>query len=82
LRTWWEDNRSAAPDAVADDIEAAITMLLVQPGVGQRVPQASGPNTRRLHLQRLSHWLYYRYTDTELTVLTIWSTSRDRQPSI
>jgi len=82
LRLWWAENHRDAPDAPAEDIHAALQLLLDQPGIGQSVPQASRADTRRLLLDRLSTWLYYRATDKTLTVLTIWHTSRERPPSV
>jgi plasmid stabilization system protein ParE len=82
LRLWWVENRPAAPNAPAEDIDAALELLLEQPGIGQAVPQASRADTRRLFLDRLSSWLYYRATDKTLTLLTIWHTSRGRPPAV
>ena len=82
LRLWWAENRLDAPDAPGEDIEAALELLLEQPGIGRAVPQASKADTRRILLERMSCWIYYRATDKTLTVLTLWHTSRGRPPLV
>ena len=37
LAEWWSINRLAAPDAVAEDLAALLSILREQPGIGLRV---------------------------------------------
>ena len=56
---WWAAHRPAAPGAVRQDLEAAVNILLVQPDIGASVEEASSPDVRRFHLDRIRYWVYY-----------------------
>ncbi|MCC7485844.1 MAG: type II toxin-antitoxin system RelE/ParE family toxin [Burkholderiales bacterium] len=79
---WWALNRPAAPGAVRLDLVAALNLLLVRPGIGGRVTQASSPGVRRFHLDRVRYWVYYRVRGNRLEVLSVWHASRGQGPSI
>jgi len=49
---WWAENRTAAPGAIRQDLEAALSLLLIQPDIGARVEEASSPGVRRFDLDR------------------------------
>lgn len=57
--SWWEENRPAAPGAIADDYEAAKNLLARQPGIGARSKSARYPELRRLTLERVRYHVYY-----------------------
>jgi plasmid stabilization system protein ParE len=80
LDQWWAMHRLAAPDAVLNDIEAALSLLAEQPGIGTSYESARLQGVRRLFLSRLGHFVYYRATDETLDVLAVWHASRERQP--
>ena len=52
---WWFLNRPAAPGAVRRDLQAAVDLLLIQPDIGCRVPEASSPDVRRFYLERIRY---------------------------
>ncbi len=79
---WWAINRSAAPGAVHQDLRAALNLLLVQPDIGARVNEASSPDVRRLHLDRVRYWIYYRVRRNRLEILSVWHSSRDSGPTV
>lgn len=79
---WWAANRPAAPGAVRHDLEATIRLLLVQPGIGARVEQASSPDVRRFHVDRIRYWVYYRVRQDRLELLSVWHSSRERNPAV
>ena len=79
---WWAVNRPAAPGAVRQDLQAALNLVLVQPDIGVRVNAASSPDVRRLHLDRIRYWVYYRVRRNHLEVLSVWHSSRGRDPSV
>lgn len=62
--------------AVRQDIQAALNLLLMHPDVGARVTEASLPDVRRLHLDRIRYWVYYRVQRNRLEVLSVWHSSR------
>ena len=79
---WWEANRPVAPNAVENDVQAALRLLLVQPNIGARVREASSPDVRRLHLDRIRYWIYYRVRENRLEVLSVWHSSRGSSPAL
>lgn len=79
---WWAVNRPAAPDAVRQDLQAALNLVLVQPDIGVRVTEASSPDVRRLHLDRIRYWVYYRVRRNRLEVLSVWHSSRGSGPAV
>ena len=79
---WWAANRPAAPGAVRKDLEAAFTLLLEQPGMGTEVAQASSPNVRRFHVDRIRYWVYYRERGKRLEVVSVWHSSRGTEPAV
>ena len=82
LAEWWLINRLAAPGAVAEDLAALLSVLREQPGIGSRVEQASSPSTRRFHLDRIGHWVYFRTRDSRLEILSVWYSGRKNMPLV
>lgn len=79
---WWAVNRPAAPGAIRQDLRAALNLLVVQPDIGVRVNEASSPDVRRLHLDRIRYWIYYRVRRNRLEVLSVWHSSRGRGSAV
>ena len=79
---WWAVNRPATPGAVRQDLQAALNLLLVQPDIGVRVNEASSADVRRLHLDRIRYWVYYRVRRNRLEVLSVWHSSRGSDPAV
>jgi plasmid stabilization system protein ParE len=79
---WWAVNRPNAPGAVRADIGAALTLLAQQPGIGATYEGARIKGVRRLLVGRIRYFIYYRVTPDALEVLTVWHTSRGKQPPL
>lgn len=79
---WWAAHRPAAPGAVRKDLEAALAVLVEQPGLGVEVPQASCRGIRRFHVDRIRYWVYYRVRGKRLEVVSVWHSSRGAGPSV
>jgi plasmid stabilization system protein ParE len=79
---WWAQNRAAAPGAVRKDLEAALALLVEEPGIGARVETPRTDIVRRLYLPRVSYFVYYRVRGRLLEVVAFWHSSRGRDPSI
>ena len=79
---WWAKNRPSAPGAIRQDIGEILNVLARQPGIG--VPSRRGRirGLRRVTLDRVRYYLYYRVADGALEVLAFWHTSRGRSPRI
>ena len=57
---WWELNRPLAPGAVHEELDEAFALLRSQPRIGLLATNTKTGGVRRLHLQRIHHFLYYR----------------------
>jgi plasmid stabilization system protein ParE len=79
---WWAVHRQAAPGAVRQDIQDALTVLVIQPGIGGKVETGRTSQVRRFYLSRTGYWLYYRVDSGTLEVLCFWHASRERTPSL
>jgi transposase len=84
LEAWWRVHRTAAPNAVREEIERAMRLLAFQPRLGPRATDVELPNVRRIHLSRIWHFLYYRINDSpeQIDLLALWSESRGEGPPI
>ena len=78
--TWWSENRLAAPDAIRLDLEDALSLLALQPGIGARSKSSRYPDLRRLYLSRVKYHVYYRIAGDKLVVLALWHSSRGGGP--
>jgi toxin ParE1/3/4 len=79
---WWRENRPSAQGALRQELMAAFELLLRQPRIGTKIISARASGTRRLHLERIGYFLYYRIKDDELAVLAVWHTRRGREPRV
>jgi plasmid stabilization system protein ParE len=79
--SWWQENRKAAPDAVADDFEDALRLLAMQPELGARSASPRYPDLRRLFLSRIRYHVYYQVLPDKVVILAFWHASR-QPPSL
>ena len=84
LEAWWRIHRTAAPNAVREEVERAMQLIAFQPRIGQRATDVKLANVRRIHLSRIWHYLYYRVNDSpeQIELLALWSESRGKGPPI
>ena len=74
--SWWSAHRSSAPDAIIEDVDRALQLLIVQPNIGARAGNAKLPDVRRITLTRINYYLYYRVRGSSLEVLAFLHTRR------
>ena len=79
---WWRNNRLSAPDAVREDLKSTFGLLLLQPGIGERVENAKLLGTRSLQIDRIGYDIYYRVYGEEVVVLALWHSQRAKQPRV
>jgi len=79
---WWAENRPAALGAVRKDVEAALALLVEEPGIGTKIDTARSDTVRRLYLTRIHYFVYYRVRAGFLEVVAFWHSSREAGPSL
>ena len=79
---WWAENRPAAVGAIRKDVEAALALLVEEPGIGVKVETARSDMVRRLYLARVRYYIYYRVRGNFLEVVAFWHSSREKGPSL
>jgi len=78
---WWRRHRDKAPHAFDDDIDDAFDLIRREPGVGVPVRYGRHSEVRRLFLDRIRYYVYYRVVNDTITVLAIRHASR-RPPKL
>jgi plasmid stabilization system protein ParE len=79
---WWRAHRLAAPNAVQEDLRAALELLALQPGIGERAENAKLAGTRSLQIDRIGYDLYYREQGDVVVVLALWHSHRANKPRV
>jgi len=81
---WWVANRPKAPEAFAEELERAIQLLASQPSIGAQARNVKLVGVRRVHLQRIHYYLYYRVRENSQTVevLALWHPKRGVSPDL
>jgi plasmid stabilization system protein ParE len=79
---WWRRNRLSVPNAVPEDLRAAFDLLVLQPGIGERVENMRLAGTRSLQVDRIGYDIYYVTLGEELVVLSLWHSHRGRRPRV
>jgi plasmid stabilization system protein ParE len=79
---WWQQNRTAAPDAFWDEFVGTLRRLITMPETGVRVPLPRFPELRRVLLSTSENHVYYEATSRALVVWAVWGATRQDLPPI
>ncbi len=74
-RRWWLQNRNKAPEAFDEDLDRAYDLILHAPYAARSVRIRYG-RVRRLTIERIRYYLYYRVHPDRIEVISLWHTSR------
>lgn len=77
---WWAANRPSAPNAIHTDFGEAVSLLAEQPGIGARYGRGKVSDIRRLFLNRVGYFVYYKVHGDSLHILAFWHARREHQP--
>jgi len=75
-RRWWLGNRDKAPEAFDEEIDRARELLTSAPYAGKPWRTRVGKFVRRLTLERIRYYLFYRVHPDRVEVIFFWHTSR------
>jgi plasmid stabilization system protein ParE len=79
---WWAANRASAPDAIAEELEQAYSVIAMHPGIGSVARSSALHGVRRILLNRITYYLYYREAGDRIDVLAFWHASRGSGPPL
>ena len=80
-RSWWLENRDHR-EIFATEIEKALEVLAILPGVGTPYAGAGVPGIRRVYLRRIACHLYYVFDDEQVVIMALWGARRGRGPAL
>ncbi|MBV9493250.1 MAG: type II toxin-antitoxin system RelE/ParE family toxin [Acidobacteria bacterium] len=84
-QSWWSIHRTAAPNAITQELERAFSLLASQPQVGGRAMNVSLPSVRRVFLPRVKYHVYDHVIDAPervVEVVAFWHARRGDGPPI
>lgn len=81
LKGWWLEN-SSRPEILHHDLDAAVKLLSMAPGIGSAYRASPIRGIRRFYLERLTCHLYYTYDQRELVVRAVWHARRGSGPDL
>ena len=83
-KRWWRANRTKAPNALEEELRSTLDLIAATPGIGAVARNVRLPGVRRVLLNRVNYFLYYR-PDPEahrIEVVALWHASRGTGPAI
>jgi plasmid stabilization system protein ParE len=78
-KEWLIENRGHA-EILSEEIENALRILQVLPGIGTRQERAGIPTLRRVFLEKIGCHLYYSFDDHEVIIRALWGARKRRHP--
>ena len=83
-KAWWRNNRTAAPQAIDQELKRAFTLIASQPTAGARATDVELPNVRRVFLPRVKYHVYYHVVGVpeRIEVVAFWHARRGHGPPI
>lgn len=79
FKQWWQEN-SAHAEILPADLDQALRMLSVLPGIGSPYSYLQIHGLRRFYLERLVSHLYYTFDERELVIHALWHARRGSGP--
>jgi plasmid stabilization system protein ParE len=83
-KAWWRANRTAAPQAIDQELRRAFSLIASQPAVGAQTSDVELPGVRRVFLPRVKYHVYYHLVGAPGTieVVALWHARRGHGPPI
>lgn len=82
--SWWRTNRTAAPNAIAQELQRAFSLIASQPQAGGSATNVTLRGVRRVYLPRIKYHIYYHLIDNaeRVEVVAFWHARRGDGPPI
>ena len=81
---WWRINRTAAPNAISQELQRAFSLIASQPQAGGHATNVRLPNVRRIFMPRIKYHVYYHVVGApeRVEVVAFWHARRGDGPPI
>jgi plasmid stabilization system protein ParE len=81
---WWRENRLKAPNAIREELERVGALIAARPSVGARAINVKLSGVRRIHIERIHYYVYYRVVGSPeyLEIVAFWGSRRGGDPPI
>lgn len=81
--SWWRLNRPAAPNAIAEELHRAFSLIASQPQVGGRATNVKLADVHRVYLPRIKYHVYFHVIDGRVVeVVAFWHARRGSGPPL
>ena len=80
-REWWQANREHV-EVFAEELEHALKIVAILPGVGTPYTRSPVAGVRRVYLRRVGAHLYYTFDDREVIIRALWGARRGVGPKL
>jgi plasmid stabilization system protein ParE len=81
---WWRLNRTAAPNAIRQELQRAFALIALQPRIGSAATNVSLRGVRRIFLPAIKYHLYWHLVaePEHVEVVAFWHSRRGKGPPI
>jgi plasmid stabilization system protein ParE len=83
--SWWRNNRTKAPGALAEELANALRLVTSQPDIGAIARNVRLSGVRRVLVRRVNYHLYYQLVESPtptIQVVAFWHASRGEAPEL
>jgi plasmid stabilization system protein ParE len=80
VRSWWRENRAAAPDLFDRELDAAVEILRHSAGAFPVYRTEGRAEVRRLLLPRSRYAVYFSIEEHHVLFVAVWHTARGSGP--
>lgn len=82
--TWWRINRTAAPNAIRQELQRAFAMIALQPRIGSRATNVKLQGVRRIFFPAIKYHLYWHVVPNpeRVEIVAFWHSRRGEDPPI
>jgi len=83
-KRWWRMDRTKAPDALEEELRSTLDLIASTPAIGAVARYVTMPSVRRVFMNRVNYFLYYR-PQVEVRIVQIvalWHARRGAGPRL
>jgi plasmid stabilization system protein ParE len=83
-KRWWRANRTKAPNALEEELRTTLELIATTPAIGAVARNLTLPGVRRIFLNRVNYFLYYRpkAESRMVEVVALWHARRGGGPRL